>query len=78
MEVFWANDTPTMTAKEVIRKMQGKSEMSPGMVRVAFIYSVCFRFHSAKNGTEKQGIPKGRILELVYSCIVCWQDEVFL
>ncbi len=34
MEVFWANDTPTMTAKEVIKKMQGKSDMSPRMVRV--------------------------------------------
>lgn len=34
MEVFWANDTPTMTAKEVIRKMQEKSDMSPRMVRV--------------------------------------------
>ena len=34
MEVFWANDTPTMTAKEVIKKMQGRSDMSPRMVRV--------------------------------------------
>ena len=34
MEVFWANDTPTMTAKEVIRKMQERSDMSPRMVRV--------------------------------------------
>ena len=34
MEVFWANDTPTMTAKDVIKKMQGKSDMSPRMVRV--------------------------------------------
>ena len=34
MEVFWANDTPTMTAKEVIRKMQERSDMSSRMVRV--------------------------------------------
>ncbi len=34
MEVFWANDTPTMTAKEVIKKMQGRSDMSSRMVRV--------------------------------------------
>ena len=34
MEVFWANETPTMTAKEVIKKMQGRSDMSPRMVRV--------------------------------------------
>ncbi len=34
MEVFWANDTPTMTAKEVIRNMQARSDMSPRMVRV--------------------------------------------
>lgn len=34
MEVFWANDTPTMTAKEVIKKMQERSDMSPRMVRV--------------------------------------------
>ena len=34
MEVFWANDTPTMTAKEVIRKMKERSDMSPRMVRV--------------------------------------------
>ena len=33
MEVFWASDT-SLTAKEVIRKMQGKSDMSPRMVRV--------------------------------------------
>ena len=34
MEVFWANDMPTMTAKEVIKKMQSRSDMSPRMVRV--------------------------------------------
>ena len=34
MEVFWANDTPTMTAKEVIRKIRERSDMSPRMVRV--------------------------------------------
>ncbi len=34
MEVFWANDTPTMTAKEVIKKMQERSDMSSRMVRV--------------------------------------------
>lgn len=34
MEIFWANDVPTMTAKEVIRKMQERSDMSPRMVRV--------------------------------------------
>lgn len=34
MEVFWANDTSTMTAKEVIEKMREKSDMSPRMVRV--------------------------------------------
>ena len=33
MEVFWASDT-SLTAKEVIKKMQGKSDMSPRMVRV--------------------------------------------
>ena len=26
MEVFWANDTPTMTAKEVIKKMDYSQE----------------------------------------------------
>lgn len=34
MEVFWANATSTMTAKEVIGKMQDRSDMSPRMVRV--------------------------------------------
>ncbi len=34
MEVFWANDTPSMTAKEVISKIKDKSDMSPRMVRV--------------------------------------------
>ena len=34
MEVFWANDTSTMTAKEVIRKIQERSDMSPRMLRV--------------------------------------------
>lgn len=34
MEIFWANDTPAMTAKEVIMKMKEKSDMSPRMVRV--------------------------------------------
>lgn len=33
MEVFWANDTPTMTAKEVIKQMQGRSDMSPRAYR---------------------------------------------
>ena len=34
MEVFWTNETPAMTAKEVIKKIQEKSDMSPRMVRV--------------------------------------------
>lgn len=33
MEVFWASDT-SLTAKEVIKKMGEKSDMSPRMVRV--------------------------------------------
>ena len=33
MEVFWTSDT-SLTAKEVIKKMQEKSDMSPRMVRV--------------------------------------------
>ena len=33
MEVFWANEM-SMTAKEVIKKMQEKSDMSSRMVRV--------------------------------------------
>lgn len=33
MEVFWAGDT-SLTAKEVIKKMREKSDMSPRMVRV--------------------------------------------
>ena len=33
MEVFWASDT-SLTAKEVIRKMRERSDMSPRMVRV--------------------------------------------
>ncbi|MDE7366574.1 MAG: BlaI/MecI/CopY family transcriptional regulator [Lachnospiraceae bacterium] len=33
MEVFWASDT-SLTAKEVIKKMREKSDMSPRMVRV--------------------------------------------
>lgn len=33
MEVFWAGGT-SLTAKEVIKEMQGKSDMSPRMVRV--------------------------------------------
>ena len=33
MEVFWASGT-SLTAKEVIRKIQEKSNMSPRMVRV--------------------------------------------
>lgn len=33
MEVFWAGST-SLTAKEVIRKMREKSDMSPRMVRV--------------------------------------------
>lgn len=34
MEVFWTNDPPVMTAREVIRKVQDRSDMSPRMVRV--------------------------------------------
>ena len=33
MEVFWASDT-SLTAKEVIKKIQDRSDMSPRMVRV--------------------------------------------
>ena len=33
MEVLWASDT-SLTAKEVIKKMREKSDMSPRMVRV--------------------------------------------
>ncbi|MDE7308182.1 MAG: BlaI/MecI/CopY family transcriptional regulator [Lachnospiraceae bacterium] len=33
MEIFWANDT-SLTAKEVIKKIQEKTDMSPRMVRV--------------------------------------------
>ena len=33
MEVFWASDT-SLTAKEVIRKLREKTNMSPRMVRV--------------------------------------------
>lgn len=33
MEIFWANNT-SMTAKEVIKKIQDKADMSPRMVRV--------------------------------------------
>lgn len=39
MEVFWSSDT-SLTAKEVIGKMQGKTDMSPRMVRV-LICPVC-------------------------------------
>lgn len=34
MEVFWASDAPALTAKEVIKKVREKSDMSPRMVRV--------------------------------------------
>ncbi len=33
MEVFWEGDT-SLTAKEVIKKVQKKTDMSPRMVRV--------------------------------------------
>ena len=33
MEVFWASDT-SLTAKEVIKKIRDKADMSPRMVRV--------------------------------------------
>ena len=33
MEVFWASDT-SLTAKEVIKRIRDKSDMSPRMVRV--------------------------------------------
>ncbi len=34
MEVIWANDAPSMTAKEIISKMRERSDMSSRMVRV--------------------------------------------
>lgn len=34
MEVFWASEATSLTAKEVIRKMREKADMSPRMVRV--------------------------------------------
>ena len=43
----------------------------------AFIRCTCICFHSAENGTEKQGISKGRIMELVYSCFVYRKMKFF-
>ena len=34
MEVFWASEKDSLTAKEVIRKIRDKTDMSPRMVRV--------------------------------------------
>lgn len=34
MEIFWASEEPSLTAKEVIRKIRDKADMSPRMVRV--------------------------------------------
>ena len=34
MEVLWASDAPSLTAKEVIRKVRERTDMSPRMVRV--------------------------------------------
>lgn len=34
MEVFWASEKTSMTAKEVIKKIREKADMSPRMVRV--------------------------------------------
>ncbi len=34
MEVFWASDAPSLTAKEVILRLREKTDMSPRMVRV--------------------------------------------
>ena len=34
MEVFWASGASSLTAKEVIRKVRERSDMSPRMVRV--------------------------------------------
>ncbi|MCM1181644.1 MAG: BlaI/MecI/CopY family transcriptional regulator [Clostridium sp.] len=34
MEVFWASDASSLTAKEVIRKVRERTDMSPRMVRV--------------------------------------------
>lgn len=34
MEVFWASEATSLTAKEVIKKMREKADMSPRMVRV--------------------------------------------
>ena len=34
MEIFWASEKPSLTAKEVIKKIRDKEDMSPRMVRV--------------------------------------------
>lgn len=34
MEVFWASEKTSLTAKEVIKKIRDKTDMSPRMVRV--------------------------------------------
>ena len=34
MEIFWASEKPSLTAKEVIKKIRDKADMSPRMVRV--------------------------------------------
>ena len=34
MEVFWASEKPSLTAKEVIKKIRERTDMSPRMVRV--------------------------------------------
>lgn len=34
MEVLWSSDAPSLTAKEIIRKVRERTDMSPRMVRV--------------------------------------------
>lgn len=34
LEVLWASDAPSLTAKKVIKKVRERTDMSPRMVRV--------------------------------------------
>lgn len=43
-----------------------------------FFRDICICVSPAENSVEKQGIPKGYIMEFVSSSLICREDKIFM
>lgn len=73
--VFWNSGINFINACAVYYVVQHVRCVLLSFVVFAFVFAL--RKTVLKNSTEKQGVPKGCIMELVHSCFVYRQDEVF-